>query len=45
LEAAGVVALELGATNSARVRDILINGRDQVQSATPERASPQHAPS
>jgi hypothetical protein len=38
-----VAALELGTTNSAHVRDILINGRDQVQSATPEWVSPQHA--
>jgi hypothetical protein len=44
LEAACVVALELGTTNSTHVRDILVNGRDQVQaSTTPEWTSPQHA--
>jgi hypothetical protein len=37
------VALELGTTNSTHVRDILVNGRDQVQPATPEWTSPQHA--
>ena len=31
LEAACVVALEVGTTNSTHVRDILVNGRDQVQ--------------
>ena len=40
-----MVALELGTTNSTHVRDILVNGRDQVQAATtPEWTSPQHAP-
>ena len=44
LEAACVVALELGTTNSRHVRDILANGRDQVQpSTTPEWTSPEHA--
>ena len=44
LEAACVVALELGTTNSTHVRDILVNGRDQVQAGTtPEWTSPQHA--
>lgn len=44
LEAACVVALELGTTNSTHVRDILANGRDQVQpSTTPEWTSPEHA--
>ena len=44
LEAACVVALELGTTNSTHVRDILANGRDQVPPATtPEWTSPQHA--
>lgn len=44
LEAACVVALELGTTNSTHVRDILINGRDQVvPSTTPEWTSPVHA--
>jgi transposase len=43
LEAACVVALELGTTNSTHVRDILVNGRDQVQPITPEWTSPQHA--
>ena len=44
LEAACVVALELGAANSTHVRDILANGRDQVPPATtPEWTSPQHA--
>jgi hypothetical protein len=37
------VALELGTTNSAHVRDILVNGRDQVQPITSEWTSPQHA--
>ena len=43
LEAACAVALELGTTNSAHVRDILVNGRDQVQTTTPEWTSPAHA--
>ena len=43
LEAACVVALELGTTNSSHVRDILVNGRDRVQPATPAWTSPQHA--
>ena len=43
LEAACVVALELGTTNSTHVRDILVNGRDQVQPITPGWTSPQHA--
>jgi len=44
LEAACVVALDLGTTNSTHVRDILINGRDQVQpSTTPQWTSPAHA--
>ena len=44
LEAACAVALELGTTNSSHVRDILVNGRDQVApiNAT-EWTSPQHA--
>ena len=43
LEAACVVALELGTTNSAHVRDILVNGRDQVQPAQSQWISPAHA--
>ncbi len=43
LEAACVVALELGTTNSSHVRDILVNGRDRVQPATPAWTSPAHA--
>ena len=43
LEAACVVALELGTTNSTHVRDILVNGRDQVQPTAPAWTSPQHA--
>jgi transposase len=44
LEAACAVALELGTTNSSHVREILINGRDQVVSSTaPEWSSPAHA--
>ena len=43
LEAACVVALELGTTNSSHVRDILVNGRDRVQPTTPAWTSPQHA--
>ena len=43
LEAACVVALELGTTNSRHVRDILRNGRDRVQPATPAWTSPVHA--
>lgn len=42
-EAACVVALELGTTNSRHVRDILINGRDQVPPTPPEWTSPAHA--
>jgi transposase len=47
LEAACVVALELGTTKAGHVRDILKNGRDRVQTATqpntPVWTSPQHA--
>jgi transposase len=44
LEAACLIALELGTTRSADVRDILANGRDQVSpSTTPEWVSPPHA--
>ena len=44
LEAACVLALELGTTNSRHVRDILLSGRDRVaSSATPAWTSPQHA--
>lgn len=44
LEAACLVALELGTTKYSHVRDILANGRDQVRaSSTPEWTSPQHA--
>jgi transposase len=44
LEAACVVALDLGTTNSTHVREILINGRDQVQPSTAlEWTSPAHA--
>lgn len=44
LEAACVVALELGTTKYSHVRDILANGRDRVQSVTaPEWTSPEHA--
>ena len=43
LEAACVLALELGTTKSSHVRDILRNGRDRVQPATPVWTSPQHA--
>ena len=44
LEAACVIALELGTTNSAHVRDILANGRDrQAPSTTPEWTAPEHA--
>ena len=44
LEAACVVALDLGTTNSTHVRDILINGRDQVPpSTTSQWTSPAHA--
>jgi len=43
LEAACVVALALGTTNSAHVRDILRNGRDRVPPATPAWTSPAHA--
>jgi hypothetical protein len=39
-----VVALDLGTTNSTHVREILINGRDQVPpSTTPEWTSPARA--
>jgi transposase len=43
LEAACVVALELGTTNSSHIRDILINGRDRAAPATPQWTSPEHA--
>jgi transposase len=44
LEAACLVALELGTTKYSHVRDILANGRDQVAaSTTPEWTSPDHA--
>jgi len=44
LEAACVIALELGTTKGSHVRDILANGRDQVPPATtPEWSSPAHA--
>ncbi len=44
LEAACVVALELGTAKYSHVRDILANGRDQVSPATTsEWTSPQHA--
>ena len=44
LEAACVVALELGTTNSRHVRDILLSGRDQVAaSTTMQWTSPPHA--
>ena len=44
LEAACVVALELGTARYSHVRDILANGRDQVAAAaTPEWISPAHA--
>jgi hypothetical protein len=44
LEAACLVALELGTAKYSHVRDILANGRDQVApSTTPEWTSPAHA--
>jgi transposase len=44
LEAACLIALELGTTRSADVREILVNGRDQVTpDTTPEWVSPAHA--
>ena len=44
LEAACMVAVELGTTRYSHVRDILANGRDQVRpSTTPEWTSPEHA--
>ena len=44
LEAACVVALELGTAKYSHVRDILANGRDQIAApSTPEWTSPQHA--
>lgn len=44
LEAACLVALEVGTAKYSDVRDILTTGRDQlVPSTTPERASPAHA--
>jgi hypothetical protein len=44
LEAACLIAMELGTTRSTDVREILINGRDQVTpSTTPEWVSPAHA--
>jgi transposase len=44
LEAACLVALELGTARYSHVRDILTNGRDRVHGAdAPEWTSPQHA--
>ena len=44
LEAACLIALELGTTTSAHVRAILVNGRDQLAPSTaPEWVSPEHA--
>jgi transposase len=44
LEAACLIALELGTTKSTHVRDILANGRDQAAPiTTPEWTSPAHA--
>jgi transposase len=44
LEAACLIAMELGTTRSTDVREILVNGRDQVTpSTTPEWVSPAHA--
>ena len=44
LEAACLVALELGTAKYSHVRDILANGRDQVTpGTTPEWTSPDHA--
>lgn len=44
LEAACVIALELGTTKGSHVRDILANGRDQVLPATTAQwSSPAHA--
>jgi hypothetical protein len=44
LEAACLIALELGATKSSHVRDILANGRDLVKpSTTSDWVSPVHA--
>ena len=44
LEAACVIALELGTSTSRHVKDILLNGRDLVAaSTTPEWVSPAHA--
>jgi hypothetical protein len=43
LEAACVVALELGTSNSTHVREILINGRDKlVPSTASDWISPAH---
>ena len=44
LEAACVIALELGTTKASHVRDILANGRDLVEPSTPAQwVSPAHA--
>jgi transposase len=44
LEAACLIAVELGTTKYSHVRDILANGRDQVRAtSTPEWTSPEHA--
>jgi transposase len=44
LEAACLIALNLGTTQARHVRDILANGRDQVQPSTvPEWTAPDHA--
>jgi len=44
LEVACTLALSLGTSKYTHIRDILLNGRDLVQSqATPEWSSPMHA--
>jgi hypothetical protein len=44
LEAACLIALELGTTKANQVREILANGRDLVKPSTKtERVSPAHA--
>jgi transposase len=43
LEAACAIALSLGSSKFTHIRDMLVNGRDQVQASTPEWTAPEHA--
>ena len=43
LEAACTIALSLGTSKYTHIRDMLLNGRDQAQAATPQWSAPAHA--